>query len=126
MVVLAKGFLHLCIYNLLAMYSMKNYEEVLGYLYEQLPYYQRQGPVAYKDSLDNTLALDQLFGHPHRNFRTIHVAGNQWKRFRFTHDGPLYYKKLDLKTGLYTSPHLKDFRETNQGERRDDTPDLCR
>ena len=87
-----------------------NYESVLEYLYEQLPYYQRKGPAAYKASLDNTLALDTMFGHPHRNFRTIHVAGTNGKG-SVSHMLASILQKSGLKTGLYTSPHLKDFRE---------------
>jgi len=87
-----------------------NYEEVLEYLYEQLPFYQRKGAAAYKGSLDNTLALDQLFGHPHRNFRTIHIAGTNGKG-SVSHMMASILQQSGLKTGLYTSPHLKDFRE---------------
>ena len=87
-----------------------NYEEVLEYLYEHLPYYQRNGPAAYKGSLDNTLALDRLFGHPHTKFRTIHVAGTNGKG-SVSHMMASILQKAGFKTGLYTSPHLKDFRE---------------
>ena len=86
------------------------YEEVLEYLYEHLPYYQRKGPAAYKGSLDNTLALDRLFGHPHLKFRTIHVAGTNGKG-SVSHMLASILEKAGYKTGLYTSPHLKDFRE---------------
>jgi dihydrofolate synthase / folylpolyglutamate synthase len=87
-----------------------HYEEVLEYLYEHLPYYQRKGPVAYKASLDNTLALDQLFGHPHLKFRTIHIAGTNGKG-SVSHMLASILARAGYKTGLYTSPHLKDFRE---------------
>jgi dihydrofolate synthase/folylpolyglutamate synthase len=87
-----------------------DYEKVLEYLYEQLPYYQRSGPAAYKGSLDNTLALDKLFGHPHKNFRSIHVAGTNGKG-SVSHMMAAVLQKAGFKTGLYTSPHLKDFRE---------------
>lgn len=87
-----------------------NYEEVLEYLYEHLPCYQRNGPAAYKGSLDNTLALDRLFGHPHTKFRTIHVAGTNGKG-SVSHMLASILQKAGFKTGLYTSPHLKDFRE---------------
>lgn len=109
MVVLTKGFLHLCIYKLLVSIRM-NYEEVLDYLYEHLPFYQRKGPAAYKGSLDNTLALDQLFGHPHQKFRTVHVAGTNGKG-SVSHMLAAIFQEAGYKTGLYTSPHLKDFRE---------------
>jgi dihydrofolate synthase/folylpolyglutamate synthase len=87
-----------------------NYSEVLEYLYEHLPYYQRKGPAAYKGSLDNTLALDQMFHYPHRNFRAIHVAGTNGKG-SVSHMLAAILQKAGYKTGLYTSPHLKDFRE---------------
>ena len=87
-----------------------NYEEVLEYLYEHLPYYQRNGPAAYKGSLDNTLALDRLFEHPHTKYRTIHVAGTNGKG-SVSHMMASILQKAGFKTGLYTSPHLKDFRE---------------
>jgi len=87
-----------------------NYDEVLDYLYEKLPYYQRKGPAAYKGSLDNTLALDRLFGHPHRKFRTLHVAGTNGKG-SVSHMLAAVLQAAGYKTALYTSPHLKDFRE---------------
>ena len=48
---------------------MQNYDEVIQYLYDHLPYYQRSGPVAYKDNLDNTTALDAMFNSPHHRFK---------------------------------------------------------
>ena len=87
-----------------------SYEEVLRYLYEHLPYYQRTGPAAYKGNLDNTLALDNLFGHPHKKFPTIHVAGTNGKG-SVSHMLAAILGNAGYKTGLYTSPHLKDFRE---------------
>lgn len=87
-----------------------HYREVLDYLYEHLPYYQRTGPAAYKGSLDNTLALDNMFGHPHRKFKTIHIAGTNGKG-SVSHMLAAILAEAGYKTGLYTSPHLKDFRE---------------
>ncbi len=89
---------------------MERYEEVINYLYEHLPFYQRTGPAAYKDSLDNTLALDRMFGHPHRQFRSVHVAGTNGKG-SVSHMLASVFQEAGYKTGLYTSPHLKDFRE---------------
>lgn len=86
------------------------YEAVLEYLFEQLPYYQRKGPAAYKGNLDNTLALDKMFEHPHRKFPAIHVAGTNGKG-SVSHMLAAILEKAGYKTGLYTSPHLKDFRE---------------
>ncbi len=87
-----------------------DYEKVLEYLQENLPFYQRKGPAAYKGNLDNTLTLDSLLGHPHKNFRTIHVAGTNGKG-SVSHMMAAILQKAGFKTGLYTSPHLKDFRE---------------
>ena len=86
------------------------YEVILKYLYEHLPYYQNKGPAAYKANLDNTLALDKMFGHPHRKFRSIHVAGTNGKG-SVSHMLAAILGQAGYKTGLYTSPHLKDFRE---------------
>ncbi len=87
-----------------------SYNDTLGYLYSQLPMYQRLGPAAYKNSLDNTLKLDALYNHPHRNFRSVHVAGTNGKG-SVSHMLASILQAAGYKTGLYTSPHLKDFRE---------------
>ena len=89
---------------------MQDYDEVINYLYDHLPYYQRSGQVAYKDTLDNTIALDFMFEHPHRNFKSVHVAGTNGKG-SVSHMLASILIESGYKTGLYTSPHLKDFRE---------------
>jgi len=89
---------------------MQSYDEVIQYLYDHLPYYQRSGPAAYKDNLDNTHALDQMFGHPHLKFKSVHVAGTNGKG-SVSHMLTSVLMEAGYKTGLYTSPHLKDFRE---------------
>ena len=89
---------------------MQNYEEVIQYLYDHLPYYQQSGPIAYKDNLDNTEALDVMFDHPHTNFKSVHVAGTNGKG-SVSHMMASILMKAGYKTGLYTSPHLRDFRE---------------
>ncbi len=89
---------------------MQNYEEAIQYLYDHLPYYQRLGPAAYKDNLDNTIALDEMFGHPHPHFKSVHVAGTNGKG-SVSHMLASVLMESGYKTGLYTSPHLKDFRE---------------
>jgi dihydrofolate synthase/folylpolyglutamate synthase len=89
---------------------MTSYQEVLDFLYSQLPMFQRTGPAAYKDNLDNTIRLDTMFGHPHRTFKTIHVAGTNGKG-SVSHMLASVFQEAGYKTGLYTSPHLKDFRE---------------
>ncbi len=89
---------------------MKTYQEVLDYLYSQLPMFQRTGPAAYKDNLDNTIRLDEMFEYPHQSFRSIHVAGTNGKG-SVSHMLASVLQEAGYKTGLYTSPHLKDFRE---------------
>ena len=86
------------------------YAETLGFLYARLPMFHRIGPAAYKNSLDNTLLLDEYFGHPHRNFRSVHVAGTNGKG-SVSHMLAAVMQNAGYKTGLYTSPHLVDFRE---------------
>lgn len=87
-----------------------NYQETLDWLFSQLPMYQRQGKAAYKADLNNTLDLDKHFGHPHRKFKSIHVAGTNGKGST-SHMLASVLQESGYKVGLYTSPHLKDFRE---------------
>ncbi len=87
-----------------------SYQETLDFLFSQLPMYQRSGQAAYKADLVNTLALDKYFGHPHRTFRTIHVAGTNGKG-SVSHLLASILQAAGYRTGLYTSPHLVDFRE---------------
>jgi len=87
-----------------------NYKETLQYLFERLPMFHRIGEAAYKNSLENTLKLDEIFGHPHRNYKTVHVAGTNGKG-SVSHILAAVFQTAGYKTGLYTSPHLKDFRE---------------
>lgn len=89
---------------------MKNYSEILDYLYSQLPMFQRTGAAAYKDTLDNTWSLDEMFSYPHRQFKSIHVAGTNGKG-SVSHMLASVLQEAGYKTGLYTSPHLVDFRE---------------
>lgn len=86
------------------------YDETLEYLFSALPMYQRIGKAAYKASLDNSFALDEYFGHPHINFKSIHIAGTNGKG-SVSHMLASILQAAGYKTGLYTSPHLKDFRE---------------
>lgn len=89
---------------------MKSYHETLEYLYSQLPMFQRSGAAAYKNTLGNTLVLDQMYDHPHRSFKTIHVAGTNGKGSS-SHMLASVLQQAGYKVGLYTSPHLVDFRE---------------
>ncbi|HOP00023.1 MAG TPA: folylpolyglutamate synthase/dihydrofolate synthase family protein [Bacteroidales bacterium] len=86
------------------------YSEAIGFLYESLPAYHRIGKAAYRDNLDNTLALDDYFGHPHFKYRTIHIAGTNGKG-SVSHLIASVLMEAGYSTGLYTSPHLRDFRE---------------
>jgi dihydrofolate synthase / folylpolyglutamate synthase len=86
------------------------YQQTIDFLYSSLPAYHRIGKAAYKNNLDNTHALDEYFGHPHRNYKTIHIAGTNGKG-SVSHMVASVLREAGWKTGLYTSPHLKDFRE---------------
>jgi len=86
------------------------YSEILDYIYTKLPMFQRSGPAAYKNNLDNTILLDNYYGNPHRKFRSLHVTGTNGKG-SVSHMLAAVFQKAGYKTGLYTSPHLKDFRE---------------
>ena len=87
-----------------------DYNQTLEFMYSQLPAYHRIGKAAYKNDLKNSLALDSYFGHPHRKFRSVHVAGTNGKG-SVSHMIASVLQEAGYRTGLYTSPHLKDFRE---------------
>lgn len=87
-----------------------NYQETIDYLFQRLPMFQRVGAAAYKADLNNTLQLCELLGHPEQKFRSIHVAGTNGKGST-SHLLAAIYQAAGYKVGLYTSPHLKDFRE---------------
>ncbi len=87
-----------------------NYQETCEYLYHQIPMFERQGASGYKEGLSNTLALDEHFGHPHQQFATIHIGGTNGKG-SVSHTLAAILQQCGYKVGLYTSPHLVDFRE---------------
>lgn len=87
-----------------------NYAETISYLYERLPMFSRIGAQAYKKDLHNTLELCESIGNPHRKFRSIHIAGTNGKG-SVSHMLSSILMACGYKTGLYTSPHLRDFRE---------------
>ena len=87
-----------------------NYKETLDYLFSQLPMFHRIGAAAYKADLTNTIAICKLLGNPESKFRSIHIAGTNGKGSS-SHMLAAIYQQAGYKTGLYTSPHLKDFRE---------------
>lgn len=86
------------------------YNETLDYLYNAAPAFEKVGAGAYKEGLQNTFALDEHFGHPHRQYRTIHVAGTNGKG-SVSHTLAALLQTAGYKVGLYTSPHLVDFNE---------------
>src|SRR3989304_2536671 len=87
-----------------------NYKQSIDFLFNKLPYYQRIGAMAYKADLGNTLKLDHNSGNPHKKYKTIHIAGTNGKG-SVAHMLASVLQTAGYKTGLYTSPHLKDFRE---------------
>lgn len=87
-----------------------DYQNTLAYLYNSVPMFQRVGSSAYKEGLENTKILDEHFGHPHHEFRTIHVAGTNGKG-SCSHTLAAILQEAGYRVGLYTSPHLVDFRE---------------
>lgn len=86
------------------------YSEAIEWLYNQLPMFSRVGQAAYKPGLDTSLAIDAHFGHPHRSFKSIHIAGTNGKGST-SHSLAAVLQSQGYKVGLYTSPHLADFRE---------------
>ncbi len=87
-----------------------DYQEVIKYLVDEVPMFQKVGGSAYKEGLDNTCALDEHFESPHRHYKTIHVAGTNGKG-SCSHTLAAILQMAGYKVGLYTSPHLVDFRE---------------
>ncbi len=87
-----------------------NYKETCDYLFNQMPMFERQGASGYKEGLANTHALDDHFGHPHQSFATIHVGGTNGKG-SVSHTIASILQESGYRVGLYTSPHLVDFRE---------------
>ena len=89
---------------------MSSYSALIEELYNRFPAFQHVGSGAYKPGLENAEALDAHFGHPHRSFRTIHVGGTNGKGST-SHTLAAILQKSNYRVGLYTSPHLADFRE---------------
>ena len=86
------------------------YQETLEWMFAKLPMYQQKGISAFKGKLDNILKLSAYLGHPERKFKSIHVAGTNGKGSS-SHMLASILQEAGYKVGLYTSPHLKDFRE---------------
>ncbi|HKJ49098.1 MAG TPA: Mur ligase family protein, partial [Christiangramia sp.] len=89
---------------------MKTYQDTVDWMFQQLPMYQRIGKQAFKKDLSNTLKLAEHLDHPESKFKSIHVAGTNGKG-SVSHMLASVLQSAGYKTGLYTSPHLKDFRE---------------
>lgn len=86
------------------------YQESIEFLYASAPMFQNVGADAYKEGLANTILLDNYFGNPHTKYKTIHVAGTNGKG-SCSHTIAAILQQQGYKVGLYTSPHLVDFRE---------------
>jgi dihydrofolate synthase / folylpolyglutamate synthase len=86
------------------------YPQTLDFLFSQLPAYHNIGKGAYKNDLNNIKALDNYFDHPHQKYSTIHIAGTNGKG-SVSHMIASVLQEAGYRVGLYTSPHLKDFRE---------------
>ena len=87
-----------------------DYKQTLDFLYSQLPMFSRIGKAALKPDLNNTIALCTALGHPHKQFKSIHIAGTNGKGST-SHMLAAVLQEAGYKTALYTSPHLNDFRE---------------
>lgn len=87
-----------------------NYQQILDWMFTQLPMYQKQGASAYRKDLTNTLLLSDYLKHPEKNIRTIHIAGTNGKGSTSSMIASVL-QEAGYKVGLYTSPHLRDFRE---------------
>ena len=90
--------------------AQNTYQEVIDYLFAQFPQYQRIGAGAYKSGLEGMLALDRVLEQPHKKFASIHVAGTNGKG-SVSHMLAAILQRAGYRVGLYTSPHLIDFRE---------------
>ena len=89
---------------------MKEYNDAIEFLYTSMPMFQRVGASAYKPGLDTVKLLDKKFGTPHKNYLTIHIAGTNGKGST-AHTLAAILQSAGYRVGLYTSPHLVDFRE---------------
>ena len=91
-------------------FEQMNYQETVAYLYDQLPLYSCIGTAAYKEDITNTVKLCAAIGNPQNKIKTIHVAGTNGKGST-SHMLAAIFQSSGYRTGLYTSPHLHDFRE---------------
>ena len=91
-------------------FSEETYSQMLNALFQRFPSFQKVGSGAYKPGIGNMEFIDQLLGHPHRNYKVIHVAGTNGKG-SVSNMLTSSLASLGFKVGLYTSPHILDFRE---------------
>ena len=87
-----------------------NYQQTIDYLFSQLPMFHRVGASAYKANLDNTIEICRVLGNPEKKIKCVHIAGTNGKG-SVSHMVASVLQSAGYKTGLYTSPHLTDFRE---------------
>ena len=87
-----------------------NYKETINYLFIKLPIYQREGTAAYKKNIGNIYKACEILENPQNKFKSIHIAGTNGKG-SVAHMIASIFQEAKFKTGLYTSPHFKDFRE---------------
>ena len=87
-----------------------NYQETVNWMFAKLPMYQRQGTTAFKKDLTNIVALSKHLGFPEKKFKSVHVAGTNGKG-SISHMIASVLQEAGYKVGLYTSPHIKDYRE---------------
>ena len=87
-----------------------NYNETLNWMFNKLPMYQRIGAAAYKADLNNTIDILNYLDNPQNSFKSVHIAGTNGKGST-SHSLASVFQEAGYKTGLYTSPHLRDFRE---------------
>ena len=100
-----------------------NYQEAVEYLYTQTPLFQNVGQEAFKEGLYNTVTIDRHLGCPHKLFKTVHIAGTNGKG-SVSHTLAAILQASGYKTGLYTSPHLTDFRERIRVNGKPVSPDF--
>ncbi len=98
------------LYSVLEIVMYSNYQETIDWLFNQIPMFQNIGAGAYKPGLETVTRLSEAFGNPHRNFKTIHVGGTNGKGSTSSLIASVLMES-GHKVGLYTSPHLVDFRE---------------
>ena len=93
-------------------FSEERYSQMLSALFQRFPSFQKVGAGAYKPGIGNMEFMDQLLGHPHKSYKVIHVAGTNGKG-SVSNMLTSVLASLGYKVGLYTSPHILDFREAN-------------